>query len=227
VEQGFFDEAVKLAKKYQVAIIHDFAYGLTCFDDYKAPSFLASKGAKEVGVEFLTMSKGFNMAGWRIGFCVGNKGMIKALATIKGYYDYGIFSPIQIASIIALRNCEKDMNEQAKIYQKRRDILCSGLSKIGWEVDCPRASMFVWAKVSDEHLAGQGTIDFSLRLLEGAKVAVSPGRAFGENGEGYVRIALVENELRLKQALRQIEVFVGKKPSSRTRPTRKKETGNH
>lgn len=221
VEPEFFEEVVKVAKKYQVAVIHDFAYGLTCFDGYKAPSFLAAKGAKDVGVEFITMSKGYNMAGWRIGFCLGNRGMIKALSTIKGYYDYGIFQAVQIASIIALRNCEKDMNNQSKVYQNRRDLLVKGLTKIGWDVESPRASMFVWAKIPDHHLAGQGTIDFSLRLLEGAKVAVSPGRAFGENGEGYVRIALVENELRLKQALRQMEVFLGNKPGKRSRPTRK------
>jgi alanine-synthesizing transaminase len=220
VEPAFFDEVVKMAKKYQVAVIHDFAYGLTCFDDYKAPSFLTAKGAKDVGVEFMTLSKGFNMAGWRIGFCLGNPGMVKALATIKGYYDYGIFQAVQIASIIALRNCEKDMEQQAKIYQGRRDCLVNGLTKLGWEVESPRATMFVWAKVAPEHLAGQNTIDFSLGLLEGAKVVVSPGRAFGENGEGYVRIALVENEKRLKQAIRQIEVYLGKKPGKKSRPTK-------
>jgi alanine-synthesizing transaminase len=146
--------------------------------------------------------------------------MVKALSTIKGYYDYGIFQPVQIASIIAMRNCEQDMVQQGKIYEKRRDCHVAGLTKIGWEVESPRASMFVWAKIAEQHLAGQGTIDFALRLLEGAKVVVSPGRAFGENGEGYVRIALVENELRLKQAMRQIEMFVGKKPVKRSRPTR-------
>jgi alanine-synthesizing transaminase len=222
VEPAFFEEVVKLAKKHQVAVIHDFAYGLTCFDGYKAPSFLSAKGAKDVGVEFITLSKGFNMAGWRIGFCLGNPAMIKALATIKGYYDYGIFQAAQIASIIALRHCEKDMDKQAEIYTHRRDVLVSGLQKIGWEVDTPRASMFVWAKIPDAHLNGMGTIDFSVKLLEGAHVAVSPGRAFGVNGENYVRIALVENEKRMKQALKQIEVFLGKKPGKRSRPTRLK-----
>ncbi len=222
VEQEFFDEIVQLAKSYGVAIIHDFAYGLTCFDGYKAPSFLASEGAKDVGVEFFTLSKGFNMAGWRIGFCVGNAGMIKALATIKGYYDYGIFQPIQIASIIAMRDCQDAIESQAKIYAARRDVLCKGLQRIGWQVDVPRASMFVWARIPDEQLQGQGTIEFSLRLLEGAKVAVAPGRAFGEMGEKYVRIAMVENELRLKQAIKQIEIFLGKKPEKRIRPSRKR-----
>jgi alanine-synthesizing transaminase len=219
VEPEFFDEVVKLAKKYGVGVIHDFAYGLTCFDGYKAPSFLQAKGAKDVGVEFITLSKAYNMAGWRVGFCVGNKGMVKALSTIKGYYDYGIFQATQIASIIALRHCEKDMEEQAKIYTKRRDFLVKGLEKIGWEVDSPRASMFVWAKIPDEHLGGMGTIEYSLRLLEEAGVAVSPGRAFGENGEKYVRIALVENEQRMRQALNQIEVFIGNKPEKRVRPS--------
>jgi alanine-synthesizing transaminase len=221
VEPAFFEEVVKLAKKYGVGVIHDFAYGFTCFDDYKAPSFLQARGAKDVGVEFITMSKAFNMAGWRIGFCLGNSGMIKALATIKGYYDYGIFQASQIASIIALRHCQKDMEAQAKIYEKRRDFLVKGLQKIGWEVDIPRASMFVWAKIPDEHLNGMGTIEYALKLLEGAGVAVSPGRAFGENGEKYVRIALVENEKRMRQALNQIEVFVGKRPVKRVRPTKR------
>lgn len=220
VEQGFFDEVVRIASKHQVAVIHDFAYGLTCFDDYKAPSFLASPGAKNVGVEFMTMSKGYNMAGWRMGFCVGNKQMIKALATIKGYYDYGIFQPVQIASIIALRQGDDKIIEQAKIYETRRDVIVAGLRKLGWDVESPRGTMFVWAKVPDDQLAGQSTIEFSLQLLEGAKVAVSPGRAFGENGEKYVRVALVENEQRLRQAVRQIEVFLGKRPGKRTRPTR-------
>jgi alanine-synthesizing transaminase len=220
VEQGFFDEVVRLARKYEVAVIQDFAYGLTCFDGYRAPSLLASPGGKSVGVEFITMSKGYNMAGWRVGFCVGNEKMVKALATIKGYYDYGIFTPVQVASILAMRHGENAVEEQSKVYTQRRDVLCAGLEKLGWEVEKPRATMFVWAKVSDEHLASQGTIDFSLRLLDGANVAVSPGRAFGENGEGYVRIALVEKELRLKQAIKQMEVFLGKKPGKRTRPTR-------
>lgn len=221
VEKDFFDELVQLAKRYQVGVIHDFAYGLSCFDGYKAPSFLSSAGAKDVGVEFITLSKGFSMAGWRIGFCVGNKSMVKALATIKGYYDYGIFQPIQIASIIALRECKDYIEEQAQRYARRRDVICAGLERIGWQVQKPKASMFVWARVADEHLKGMSTIDFALKLLKEAKVAVAPGRAFGENGEGYVRIALVENELRLKQAIRQIEVFVGIRSEKKMRPTKK------
>jgi alanine-synthesizing transaminase len=206
----FYEHVVKLAKREGVMVIHDFAYGRSCFDDYKAPSFMQARGAKDVGVEFLTMSKPYNMAGWRIGFCVGNAEMVKALATIKGYYDYGIFTPIQVASIIAMRNGEEDVAHQAKRYERRRDIVVEGLRRIGWQVENPRASMFVWARVSDEHLAGQGTIDFSLRLLEEAEVVVSPGRAFGQQGENYVRIALVENEHRLKQAMRQVDRALNK-----------------
>ncbi|HUU21214.1 MAG TPA: aminotransferase class I/II-fold pyridoxal phosphate-dependent enzyme [Phycisphaerae bacterium] len=200
----FFEAVVDLARRTGVGVIHDFAYWRTCFDGYVAPSFLQAKGAKDVGVEFVTMSKPYNMAGWRIGFCVGNAEMIRALATIKGYYDYGIFQAIQIASIIAMRQCEKDAARQAAVYQARRDVVVNGLRRIGWDVDSPRGSMFVWAKVAEHHLAGEGTIEFSMRLMEEAEVCVSPGRAFGENGEGYVRVALVENEQRLRQAVRQI-----------------------
>jgi alanine-synthesizing transaminase len=193
-----------LAKEFGVAVIHDFAYGQTCFDGYKAPSFLTAKGAKDVGVEFITMSKPYNMAGWRIGFCVGNRTMVDALATIKGYYDYGIFAPVQIASIIAMRHCQDSVTAQAKVYEARRDVVVEGCRRLGWQVESPRASMFVWARVKDEHLAGQSTIDFTMRMMEEAEVALAPGRAFGENGEGYVRIALVENEQRLRQAIRQL-----------------------
>jgi len=207
---GYFETVVDIAKKLNIAVIHDFAYGDTCFDGYKAPSFLSVKGAKDVGVEFSTMSKAFNMAGWRIGFATGNKQMIDALATIKGYYDYGIFQAVQIASIIAMRQCENDMIEQNKKYQFRRDVVCDCLAKIGWQVEKPRASMFVWARVPDEQLKGKGTIDFAMDLVEHANVVVSPGRAFGENGEGYMRIALVENENRLRQAFRNIKKYVTK-----------------
>ena len=203
-DSAFFEEVVGLARREGILVIHDFAYGQTCFDGYKAPSFLQTPGAKDVGVEFITMSKPYNMAGWRIGFCLGNTEMIRAVATIKGYYDYGIFQPIQIASIIAMRSCAEDVSRQAEVYRRRRDVVVDGLRRLGWQLDKPRASMFVWAKVAERHLAGQGTIDFSLRLLEEAEVVVSPGRAFGEKGEGYVRIALVENEQRLRQAIRQI-----------------------
>ncbi len=209
-EVGFFDSVVELAKREGILVIHDFAYGRTCFDGYQAPSFLQAEGAKDVGVEFITLSKPYNMAGWRIGFCVGNAEMIRALSTIKGYYDYGIFQAIQIAGIIALRECEPEVATQAEIYRHRRDLVVEGLRRVGWEVESPRASMFVWAKVAPEHLAGQGSIDFSMRLMEEAEVAVAPGRAFGEHGEGYVRIALVENDQRLRQAIRQIDRALNK-----------------
>ena len=222
---GFFEQAVALAKRTGMYVIHDFAYGRTCFDGYKAPSFLQARGAKDVGVEFFTMSKPYNMAGWRIGFCVGNSEMVRALATIKGYYDYGIFQPIQIASIIAMRNCEDAVAEQAKVYEKRRDVLVEGLRKLGWDIEPPRGSMFVWTRVSEEHLAGQGTIDFSIRLMEEAEVAVAPGRGFGEGGEGYVRIALVENELRMKQALRQMDRALNKGVKARSASKRHKNGG--
>ena len=212
IDDGFFEPVVELAKRFNIAVIHDFAYGETCFDGYKAPSFLSVKGAKDVGVEFTTMSKPYSMAGFRIGFAVGNKDMLSALATIKGYYDYGVFQPIQIASIIAMRECENDITEQNAKYQLRRDVVCEGLRRIGWEVQTPRASMFVWTKVAEEHLAGKGSIDYAMDLMDGANVAIAPGRAFGENGEGYMRIALVENENRLRQAIRNISRFVQSKP---------------
>jgi len=217
VDVPFFDNVVALAKQFKVAVIHDFAYGQTCFDGYKAPSFLSAKGAKEVGVEFTTMSKPYNMAGWRIGFCAGNKTMVEALATIKGYYDYGIFAPVQIASIIALRHCQQDVVAQAEVYQRRRDVVVAGCRRLGWQVESPRASMFVWARVKDEHLAGQSSIDFVMRMMEEAEVALAPGRAFGENGEGYVRIALVENEQRLRQAVRQLARALNPSRAARAR----------
>jgi alanine-synthesizing transaminase len=212
VDEGFFEPVVDLAKRFGVAVIHDFAYGETCFNGYKAPSFLSAKGAKEIGVEFVTLSKPYNMAGFRIGFAVGNKTMIDALATIKGYYDYGIFQALQIAGIIALRHCDDFIVQQNERYRARRDVVCDGLTRIGWQVERPRASMFVWARVPDEHLRGKGTIDYAMDLMDHAEVAIAPGRAFGENGEGYMRIALVENEQRLRQAVRNISRFIQERP---------------
>ncbi len=204
VERDFFVEVVKLARRFGFMVIHDFAYGDVCFDGYRAPSFLSVPGAKEVGVETATMSKGYNMAGWRIGFCAGNAEMVRALATIKGYYDYGIYQPIQIAAILALRHCDDLVERQAAEYQSRRDVLVEGLQRIGWQVEKPRASMFVWARYPEEWQERIGSIDFAMKLLEEAEVAVSPGRGFGEAGEGFLRLALVENEQRLRQAVRQI-----------------------
>lgn len=217
VEPGFFETVVDLAKRFEIAVIHDFAYGETAFDGYQPPSFLSAPGAKDVGVEFTTLSKPYGMAGFRIGFVAGNRRMIEALATIKGYYDYGIFQPIQIASIIAMRQCESHIAEQNAKYQARRDAVCEWLDRIGWKVDKPRASMFVWAEVPPEHHGGKGSIDYAMDLLEGANVAIAPGRAFGENGEYHMRIALVENEARLRQAMRNISRFVQGKPVTKGR----------
>lgn len=212
VDDGFFEMVVDLAKKFGIAVIHDLAYGENCFNGYKAPSFLSVKGAKDVGVEFTTMSKPYNMAGFRIGFAAGNKDMVNYLATIKSYYDYGIFQAVQIAGIIAMRHCDKDIVVQNERYRSRRDVVCEGLAKIGWEAEKPRAGMLVWAKVNPEHSRGKGTIDYAMDLMEYAEVAIAPGRAFGENGEGYMRIALVENEQRLRQAIRNITRFVQQRP---------------
>ncbi|HHT9119931.1 MAG TPA: aminotransferase class I/II-fold pyridoxal phosphate-dependent enzyme [Candidatus Hypogeohydataceae bacterium YC41] len=209
VELGFFEEIVNIALKYNVIVIHDFAYCCTAFEGYHPPSFLQVNGAKEVGVEFNTMSKTFNMPGWRLGFCVGNRQIIEALARIKGYYDYGLFQPVQIASIIALRECKAHAVEQARVYQQRRDILCEGLSRAGWQIEKPRATMFVWTPIPEKYRA-MGSMEFSLKLLNEAKVSVSPGVAFGKEGEGFLRFALVENELRLKQAVRQIHKALNK-----------------
>src|SRR5438105_9777036 len=205
IDDGFWEKAIAMCRRHGVMIISDFAYGEICFDGYKAPSFLSAPGAKEIGVEFTTMSKSYNMAGWRWRLCEGNAEMIKALATIKGYYDYGMFAPIQIASIIAMRECKGVVEEQSKIYEHRRDVVCAGLDRLGWSYEKPRASMFVWAKINPAHFKnGEGTIDFCLRMMSEAEVALAPGRAFGENGENCVRIALVEYEHRIKQAMRKL-----------------------
>jgi alanine-synthesizing transaminase len=205
VEQPFFDEVVKLARRYGFMVLSDFAYADVAYDGYQPPSFLASKGAAEVGVEFTTMSKGYNMAGWRVGFCSGNAEMIRALGTIKGYYDYGMFQAIQIAAIVALRNTDTAVEEQSKIYQGRRDALCDALSRQGWNITPPKAGMFVWAPVPEPWRSRMSTMDFAMMLLEKGNVAVSPGSGFGPAGEGFLRMSLVENEARLKQAARQIK----------------------
>ncbi|MBX3442277.1 MAG: aminotransferase class I/II-fold pyridoxal phosphate-dependent enzyme [Planctomyces sp.] len=203
IESSFYVELVALAKRYGFLVISDFAYADICYDGYVAPSFLSTPGAIDVGIELTTMSKGFSMAGWRIGFCCGNKEMVRALATIKGYYDYGIFQAIQIAAIVAMRHCEAAVESIAEEYQKRRDVLVEGLQRLGWEVERPKAGMFVWAKIP-EPWSEMGSIDFSMKLLEEGGVAVSPGRGFGEDGEGFLRLAIVENSQRLRQAVREI-----------------------
>ena len=203
VDLSFFEEIVHFAKKHDIVLIHDLAYADIVFDGYKAPSLLQAKGAKDIGVEFFSLSKSYNMAGWRCGFAVGNRDIIEALARIKGYYDYGIFAPIQVASIMALRTPSDMVEENAEIYRRRRDVLVNGLNRIGWEVQKPKATMFVWAPIPNRyrHLS---SMDFAMKLLDEAEVCVSPGAGFGHNGEGYVRIALVENENRLRQSVRQI-----------------------
>jgi alanine-synthesizing transaminase len=204
IEPEFYLEVVRLAKKFDLMVISDFAYADIAFDGYQPPSFLAAPGASEVGVEFTTMSKGYNMAGWRVGFCAGNAEMIKALSVIKGYYDYGMFQAIQIAAIVALRHTDAEVEAQAKIYEKRRDVFVSGLRRIDWQVETPRAGMFVWAKIPDKWANRMDTLTFAMELLKHGDVAVSPGSGFGPSGEGFLRLALVENENRLRQAIRQI-----------------------
>jgi alanine-synthesizing transaminase len=204
VELSFYEEVVRLAKRFGFLVISDLAYAETTFDGYRAPSFLQVRGAIDVGCEFTTLSKNFNMAGWRIGFCAGHPEMVRALAKIKGYYDYGIFQAIQIAAIIGFRQCSEYAREQASVYERRRDCLCRGLSRIGWDVAPPKASMFLWQPIPEAY-RGMGSIEFALKLMREAEVAVAPGRGFGEAGEGYLRIALVENENRIRQAVRQIK----------------------
>ena len=210
VELDFFRELVGMARKHGTMVVHDFAYADLCFDGYKAPSILQVEGAKEVAIEIFSMSKSYNMAGWRVGFCLGNAKMIAALARIKSYLDYGVFQPIQIASIIALRECEEDTRKICAVYQKRRDVLVKGLQAAGWDVPAPRGSMFLWAPLPEKYREN-GSLEFSKVLLEEALVAVSPGVGFGPLGEGFVRFALVENEHRIRQATRSIKQFLRKK----------------
>jgi len=207
VSIDFFEKIVVFANEHDLMVVHDLAYADLVFDGYKAPSFLQVKGAKDVGVEFYSLSKSYSMPGWRVGFAVGNKKMINALARIKSYFDYGMFQPIQIASIIALNDGDNDVREANETYRKRRDALCDGLSRSGWVVEKPKATMFVWAKIPEE-FASMNSIEFSKTILKNAKVAISPGTGFGEYGEGYVRFALIENEHRIKQAAKGIKTFL-------------------
>jgi alanine-synthesizing transaminase len=203
VEEGFFSRAVSLAQRYGVILVHDYAYADLTFDGYCAPSLLQTRGAKEVGVELFTLSKSYNMPGWRVGFVVGRQDVVYALTRLKSYLDYGMFQPIQIASIIALRGPDDWVEEVKERYRKRRDVLIQGLKRIGWDVPSPRATMFVWAPIPDPFRTG-GSLEYAKLLLKEAKVAVSPGVGFGPSGEGYVRMALVENEHRLRQAVQGI-----------------------
>ena len=199
----FFQKVVDFAKENKIWVVHDLAYADLAFDDYKAPSFLQAKGAKDVGVDFYTLSKSYSMPGWRVGFCVGNRELIHALTRMKSYLDYGIFQPVQIASTVALNGPQDCVEEVREIYRKRRDCLCDGLNRVGWEVTPPKATMFLWAKIPEE-FRKMGSVEFSKLLLKEAQVAVSPGLGFGSYGDDYVRFALIENELRTKQAIRSI-----------------------
>src|SRR5579862_6668374 len=207
VDLQFFRDIVQMAARHGTVIVHDFAYADICFDGYRAPSLLQVDGAKEIGIEIYSMSKSFNMAGWRVGFCLGNRKLIGALARIKSYLDYGVFQPIQIASIIALRECDEDTEKIRALYQHRRDVLIQGLNRAGWSVEPPRGTMFVWAPVPEPYRA-EGSLEFAKLLMQKALVAVSPGIGFGPLGEGHVRFALVENDHRIKQATKSIQQFL-------------------
>jgi len=209
VDLEFFKKIIKIAKENKIWVVQDLAYADICFDGYKAPSILQVEGAKEVAVEFFSLSKSYNMPGWRVGFCCGNKDLLAALARIKSYLDYGLFTPIQVAAIKALDEGDQLVEDIRDIYQSRRDVLVKGLNDAGWKVDPPKATMFVWAKIPD-FLIEMGSLEFSKQLLADAKVAVSPGIGFGEYGEGYVRFSLIENEHRTRQAIRGIKQFLSK-----------------
>ncbi len=204
VERAFFEKIVDFAREHKIMVIHDFAYADLVFDGYSPPSFLQIPGAKEIGVEMFSLSKSYSMPGWRVGFCVGNREMVAALRRIKSYLDYGMFQPIQIAAIIALNGPDGCVKEIAETYRQRRDALVDGLNRIGWSMDKPKGTMFVWARIPEPYQK-MGSVEFSKMLIQKAKVAVSPGRGFGEYGDGFVRFALVENPHRIGQAVRGIK----------------------
>jgi alanine-synthesizing transaminase len=204
VDLKFFEQIVSFAKAHDMMVIHDLAYADLVFDGYHAPSFLQVPGAKDVGVEFFSLSKSYNMPGWRVGFCVGNRKMIHALGRIKSYLDYGIFTPIQVAAIIALNDDQSCVAEMRKTYQERRDALVDGLRRVGWKIEKPKGTMFVWGEIP-EKFKEMGSLEFSKLVLQEAKVAVSPGIGFGDTGDTHVRFALVENTHRIKQAVKGIK----------------------
>jgi len=204
VDLSFFERLVPLCKELGIYIVHDLAYADLVFDGYRAPSILEVPGAKDIAVEFFTLSKSYNMPGWRVGFMVGNKKLVAALGRIKSYFDYGTFTPIQVASIAALDGPQECVAEIVANYKSRRDVLVSGMNKLGWQVELPKATMFVWAKIPEQFRA-MGSVEFSKKLLLEAKTAVSPGIGFGDHGDNYVRFALIENEERTRQALRGIK----------------------
>jgi alanine-synthesizing transaminase len=204
VDLPFFERVIKLAREHDIMVVHDLAYADICFDGYQAPSIMQVEGAREVAVEFFTMSKSYNMAGWRVGFMVGNAELVSALARIKSYHDYGTFTPIQVASIAALDGPQDCVQEVVQKYQSRRDVLVKGLHEAGWMVENPKAAMYIWAHIPEPYRA-KGSLEFAKRILEEAKVAVSPGIGFGDYGDEYVRFALIENEQRTRQAVRGIK----------------------
>ncbi len=204
VELPFFEKIVALAQEHGIWVVHDLAYADITFDGWKAPSIMQVNGARDVAVEFFTMSKSYNMAGWRIGFMVGNRDLVYALSRIKGYHDYGTFTPIQVAAIAALEGPQECVTQIALNYQRRRDVLCKGLHEAGWKVDVPKASMYVWARIPEPYRE-MGSLEFTKKLLAQAKVSVSPGIGFGEFGDGFVRFAMIENENRTRQAIRGIK----------------------
>lgn len=204
VERDFFVKVVGFAKEHRLMVVHDFAYADLHFDGYRPPSFLEVPGAKEVGVELVSLTKSYNMAGWRLAFCCGNRDMVHALGRIKSYLDYGVFQPIQIAGIIALEGDQACVADIVEVYRKRRDVLVEGLNKLGWAVAKPKGTMFVWAPIPEAFRA-MGSLEFAKLLIQECKVASAPGIGFGEYGEGHVRFALVENEQRIKQALRGLK----------------------
>ncbi len=204
VELEFFERVIALARQHDILVVHDLAYADIVFDGWKAPSIMQVPGARDVAVEFFTMSKSYNMAGWRVGYMVGNKELVSALARIKSYHDYGTFTPIQVASIIALDGDQACVEEVRAMYQNRRDVLAKGLHEAGWMVEVPKASMYIWAKIPEAY-AAMGSLEFAKKLLAEARVAVSPGVGFGEYGDDHVRFALIENEARIRQAIRGIK----------------------
>ncbi|NBS11698.1 MAG: alanine transaminase [Gammaproteobacteria bacterium] len=204
VELEFFERVVAVAREHDIWVVQDLAYADICFDGYVAPSILQVPGAKDIAVEFFSLSKSYNMPGWRVGFAAGNATLIGALARIKSYLDYGTFTPIQVAAISALEGDQSCVTEIRDMYQSRRDVLCDGLNALGWSVERPKATMFVWAKIPEQY-SHLGSLEFAKKLMTDAKVAVSPGIGFGEYGDQYVRIALIENEHRTRQALRNIK----------------------
>jgi len=215
VELDFFEKVIAVAKEAGIWVVHDLAYADLCFDGYVAPSILQVKGARDIAVEFFTMSKSYNMPGWRVGFCCGNKELVAALARIKSYLDYGVFTPVQVAAIAALEGDQQCVADINAMYRRRRDVLCQGLNEAGWPVTPPKATMFVWAEIPEPYKA-MGSVEFSKLLLAEAGVAVSPGIGFGEYGEGYVRFGLIENEHRTRQALRGIKKLLRNGPKGQS-----------